>query len=71
MGAFAQIPGTDIPPRTDDHFQRNLVVNRIDMGEKINQPMVLAQDASLYAQGSYSETQGLIAAPVKVLIGGT
>lgn len=62
MGAFAQIPGTDIPPRTDDHFQRNLVVNRIDMGEKINQPMVLAQDASLYAQGSYSETQGLIAA---------
>ncbi len=62
MGAFAQIPGADIPPRTDDHFQRNLVVNRIDMGEKINQPMVLATEASLYAEGSYAETQGLIKA---------
>ena len=62
MGAFAQIPGADIPPRTDDHFQRNLVVNRIDMGEKINQPMVLATEPSLYAEGSYAETQGLIKA---------
>ncbi len=62
MGAFAQIPGANIPPRTDDHFQRNLVVNRIDMGEKINQPMVLAQQSSLYASGTYSETQGVITA---------
>lgn len=62
MGAIAQIPGADIPPRTDDHFQRNLVVNRIDMGEKINQPMALAQEPSLYATGTYGETQGLIAA---------
>jgi len=60
MGAFAQIPGTNIPPRTDDHFQRNLVVNRIDMEEKINQPLVQYTDPSFYAETTYGESNGMI-----------
>lgn len=60
--AFAQIPGHDIPPRKDDHFQRNVVVNRIDMNEKINQPLVYVQSPSLYGETDYPETQGLIVA---------
>ena len=60
--AFAQIPGHDIPPRRDDHFQRNLVVNRIDMNEKINQPLVASQSTSLYSDPVYPETNGLIVA---------
>lgn len=60
--AFAQIPGHDIPPRKDDHFQRNLVVNRIDMNEKINQPLVMVQSPSLYGESDYAETNGLVAA---------
>lgn len=60
MGAFAQIPGTKIPPRTDDHFQRNLVVNRIDMEEKINQPLVQYTDPGLYASATFGEGNGMI-----------
>ena len=59
---FAQIPGHDIPPRRDDHFQRRLVVNRVDLSEKINLPIVASQDPGLYGSPEYSETNGLIAA---------
>ncbi|MBL0016432.1 MAG: hypothetical protein IPP17_08280 [Bacteroidetes bacterium] len=59
---MAQIPGTNIPPRPDDHFQRNLVVNRIDLGEKINKPLISTTDGGLYGNSRYPETNGLIAA---------
>ncbi len=66
----AQIPGTNIPPRVDDHFQRNLVVSRIDLGEKINAPLVASTDGALYAGNRYSETNGLIQALVNGLKSG-
>lgn len=68
--SWAQIPGTNIPPREDDHFQRWLVVNRIDMDEKINQPIVATQNPGLYAESRYGETQGLITALVNGLKSG-
>lgn len=58
----AQVPGARIPPRTDDHFQRNLVVNRIDLDEKINRPLVAYSDQSLYNSERYPETQGVVQA---------
>jgi hypothetical protein len=67
---WAQIPGTNIPPREDDHFQRWLIVNRIDLDEKINQPIVATQDPALYGDSRYGETQGLITALVNGLKSG-
>lgn len=67
---LAQIPGTNIPPRTDDHFQRNLVVNRIDLDEKINRPLVATTEAALYNGSRYQETNGLIKALVNGLKSG-
>lgn len=58
----AQIPGHDVPPRKDDHFQRQLVVNRIDLNEKLNRPIVAETDPSLYADADHGETNGLIVA---------
>lgn len=58
----AQVPGTRIPPRKDDHFQRNLTVYRVDMSEKINQPMVMAENQELYAQSDYGHRRGVVAA---------
>lgn len=57
---LAQIPGYDNPPREDDHFQRWLVVNRIDLDEKMNRPIVATADPSLYAMGKYGENNGLV-----------
>ena len=67
---FAQIPGANIPPRPDDHFQRNLVVNRIDLDEKINRPLVATTEAALYNGSRYQETNGLIKALVNGLKSG-
>ncbi|HEX2901344.1 MAG TPA: hypothetical protein VHS96_16635, partial [Bacteroidia bacterium] len=67
---MAQIPGTNIPPRPDDHFQRNLVVNRIDLGEKINKPLVATSDGGLYSNSRYTETNGLITALINGLKSG-
>jgi hypothetical protein len=67
---LAQIPGTNIPPRPDDHFQRNLVVNRIDLAEKINSPLIAVTEGSLYSQSRYQETNGMIQALVNGLKSG-
>lgn len=66
----AQIPGANIPPRPDDHFQRNLVVNRIDLNEKINKPLVATTDGALYSNVRYPETNGMIAALINGLKSG-
>jgi len=56
--AFAQFP-----PREDDHFWRRKVVNRIDLTEKINRPLV-QREGSYYApnETGYTENEGLIMA---------
>ena len=66
----AQVPGARIPPRTDDHFQRKLVVNRIDIDEKINRPMVAITDGGMYTDNRYPETRGLVQALVNGLKSG-
>jgi hypothetical protein len=66
----AQIPGTNTPPRVDDHFQRNLVINRIDLTEKINAPLVATTDGGMYSNARYPETNGLIQALVNGLKSG-
>ncbi len=66
----AQIPGTNTPPRVDDHFQRNLVINRIDLTEKINAPIVATTDGGMYANSRYPENNGLIKALVNGLKSG-
>lgn len=67
---LAQIPGTNIPPRVDDHFQRNLVVNRIDLDEKINRPLVSTTDGGLYGTNRYPESNGVIQALINGLKSG-
>ena len=66
----AQIPGARIPPRKDDHFWRRKVVNRIDLLEKINEPLTYSESAGLYGSSEYGETQGIIAALINGLKSG-
>ena len=66
----AQIPGARIPPRVDDHFWRRKVVNRIDLLEKINEPLTYAENAGLYGNPAFGETQGIIQALINGLKSG-
>ena len=47
--------------RTEDHFFRRRVVNRIDLSEKINRPLT-QRSAATYANSQSYQRQGLIAA---------
>jgi len=51
-----------VPPRVDDHFWRRKVVNRIDLEEKVNEPLRLAEDRTIYGDPAMAETNGIIAA---------
>jgi len=47
--------------RPEDHFWRKRVVQRLDLGEKINQPLVQAESNYYRASGSkFPESEGLI-----------
>lgn len=50
------------PPRRDDHFWRRQVINRIDLTEKINAPMI-AREGTFYTDHSqFTEKEGIIMA---------
>lgn len=66
----AQIPGARIPPRDDDHFWRRKVINRIDLTEKINEPLTYSENPGLYGDPAYGETQGIIVALINGLKSG-
>jgi hypothetical protein len=66
----AQIPGARIPPRVDDHFWRRKVVNRLDLTEKINEPLTYAENPGLYGNPAFGETQGVIVALINGLKSG-
>jgi hypothetical protein len=66
----AQIPGARIPPRKDDHFWRRKVVSRIDLTEKINEPLTLAESPGLYGNPDFGETNGIIVALINGLKSG-
>lgn len=66
----AQIPGARIPPRKDDHFWRRKVVNRIDLLEKINEPLTYAENPGLYGNPDFGETRGIIVALINGLKSG-
>jgi hypothetical protein len=65
---FASDVNAQLKVREDDHFTRSLVVSRIDLDEKINQPIVQPTEASLYANASH---QGLIDALMRGLKDGS
>lgn len=54
LEAFAQFP-----PRQEDHFWRRKVVNRIDLNEKINAPLI-KRESPFYTDGQYTEKDGLV-----------
>ncbi|WNJ16244.1 hypothetical protein [Pontibacter sp. G13] len=54
--AFAQFP-----PRIEDHFWRRKVVNRIDLNEKINAPLI-KRESQYYQDNQYSDKEGLVMA---------
>lgn len=73
----AQIPGTRIPPRVEDHFWRRRIVNRIDLTEKINGKLVESEPTDIYLYGaqnyhggSYGERQGVVVALINGLKSG-
>ncbi|MEZ4848099.1 MAG: hypothetical protein R3B93_05635 [Bacteroidia bacterium] len=47
--------------RVEDHFFRRRVVNRIDLSEKINRPLI-QRTANYYANSNSYKTQGLVSA---------
>lgn len=47
------------PPRLDDHMWRKKVVSRIDLTEKVNDPLVYAE-TNIYTKGVYGETHGIV-----------
>ncbi|MEM6264399.1 MAG: hypothetical protein AAGI38_17930 [Bacteroidota bacterium] len=53
--AFAQFP-----PRIEDHFWRRKVVNRIDLEEKINQPLIKRENDYYVDNTQYEQKEGLI-----------
>jgi hypothetical protein len=66
----AQLEGTRIPPRVEDHFWRRKVINRIDLSEKINQPLVTVESSAMYANPAFGETQGVVVALINGLKSG-
>jgi len=49
-------------PRIEDHFWRRKVVNRIDLNEKINAPLIKRESPFYTDNSQYSEKEGLIMA---------
>ena len=49
------------PPRVEDHFWRKKVLERIDLEEKLNAPLV-ASESKIYTKGKYGETDGIVRA---------
>lgn len=47
-------------PRKDDHFWRRKIVNRIDLNEKINKPLIALEDRFYTDESQYTEKEGLI-----------
>ncbi|MEL7339977.1 MAG: hypothetical protein AAGM67_05775, partial [Bacteroidota bacterium] len=51
----------DLEIRPEDHFYRRKVVNRIDLNEKVNQPLIQRQSA-IYGDNQKIQKQGLVGA---------
>jgi hypothetical protein len=62
---FAQFP-----PRVEDHFWRRKIVNKIDLTEKVNQPLVM-KESELYRQYNQGvEKKGMVVALMEGLKAG-
>jgi len=64
--AEAKAPSGEIAlpkrPRPEDHFWRRKVVNRIDLTEKINMPLVRRESGYYTDESQFSEKEGLVMA---------
>lgn len=58
--ALAQDPNRRVP-RSEDHFWRKKIVNRIDLTEKMNAPLI-ARENRFYAESQYSGKDGIVMA---------
>lgn len=58
--ALAQDPNRRVP-RPEDHFWRKKIVNRIDLTEKMNAPLI-ARENRFYAESQYSGKEGIVMA---------
>lgn len=61
-GIFTQLFAQEVKVREEDHFWRRRVVKRIDMNEKINQPLHNHALDVMVTNGKYAEKNGLIVA---------
>ncbi len=57
MEVFAQYP-----PRIEDHFWRRKVVNRIDLNEKVNAPLIKREHKFYSENSQYTGKEGLVMA---------
>ncbi|MFN0201699.1 MAG: hypothetical protein ACKVTZ_09275 [Bacteroidia bacterium] len=60
--AVGFVQAQQVETRVEDHFWRRRVVKRIDLNEKINQPLIYHDDQVSYGKQRYSEKNGLIQA---------
>lgn len=51
----------DLEIRPEDHFYRRKVVNRIDLNEKVNQPLI-QRESAIYGDNDNIQKQGLVGA---------
>lgn len=61
FSAFFKNVYAQYPPRIDDHFWRKKVLERIDLEEKLNKPLIYSE-TKIYTKGKYGETNGIIRA---------
>ncbi|MFK7921163.1 MAG: hypothetical protein AB8H47_04360 [Bacteroidia bacterium] len=57
----SSLAAQDLQIRPEDHFYRRKVINRIDLNEKVNQPLI-QREAAIYGDNSNIEKQGLVGA---------
>ncbi len=58
---LAQDPNMRVP-RKEDHFWRRKIVNRIDLNEKINQPLIARESIFYDDESQFTEKEGLVMA---------
>ena len=66
-GAFGQLSFNRLPVRSQDHFIRHRIVNRVNLEEKINFPLIQALSMDIYNGEEFSENAGIVAALMNAL----
>ena len=62
LAGFGLSAWAQMETRPDDHFWRRKVVNRIDLREKMNAPLIKRESAYYTDNSQFSEKEGLVMA---------